>query len=308
VIAEQAIRHPRRRLRLPQSRRGTVALLELPSVLVVVAITLFPVLYSLNISFRSFSLTLPGHTGQWVGLDNYIRLLTDSAFFHAVWLIAVFTVVGVTIELALGLLIALVLDGLVTGRRLFTSLLLIPMILTPVVIGLMFNFVFNAQFGLFDYLIQALRIPLPHGILASSATAFAALVGTDIWEWTPFMALVLLAGLQALPSEPFEAARVDGASAWQTLRWITLPMLRPLIAVAILFRSAEAIKEFDKVFLLTAGGPGNATEVVDLFTYHVAFMSWDLSYGAALGMVLFTISMLVGAGFFKLLASDVGTA
>jgi multiple sugar transport system permease protein len=273
--------------------------LQAPSIILLVAITLFPVLYSLDLSFRSFSLIIPGMTGQWVGLDNYTQMLSDGDFWHAVMLSVVFVVVGVAIELVLGIILGVAIDSLSFGRRLFTSLLLVPMILTPLVIGLMYNFLFNAQFGLFTYLINLAGIPLPDGILGNAATAFPALIVTDVWEWTPFMALIVLAGLQALPPEPLQAARVDGAGTWATLRYVTSPMLRPLLAVGVVFRAAEAIKEFDKVYILTGGGPGNSSEVVDLFTYRVAFANWQMSYGAALGIVLFVVSMIVAVCVFR---------
>ena len=302
-------RRPRRLgIGWPQSRGATAAVLQAPGLIVLAAVAVFPVLYSLNLSFRAFSLILPNMTGQWVGLDNYARILTDGDFWHSVVITLVFVVVGVTIELILGTALAVVIDSLNVGRRLFTSLLLIPMILTPLVIGLMFNFLFNAQFGLLTYLIRSVGIPLPDGVLGNPATAFAALIFTDVWEWTPFMALIVLAGLQSLPSEPLQAARVDGAGYWSTLRYITLPMLRPLIAVAIVFRAAEAVKEFDKVYILTGGGPGNATDVVDLFTYRVSFANWDMSYGAALGIVLFLVSMVAGAVMFLMLFGRRGEA
>lgn len=294
---------PRLRMRipLPTSRRSSAIALQMPAVVVLLALTVFPVAYSLNLSFTKTSYVLPGYTGQWVGIENYVRLVGDAGFWHSVWLISVFTVVGVTVELVLGTALAVALDGVETGRRLLTSLLLIPVVLTPLVVGLMFNFLFNAQFGLFSYLISLVGNPLPAGVLGNQATAFAALIVTDIWEWTPFMALIMLAGMQALASEPKEAARVDGASGWQILRFVTLPMLRPLVAVAVLLRAAEAIKEFDKVYILTGGGPGSATEVVDLYAYRVAFGTWDMSYGAALGIVLFLATMLAAGIYFRLM-------
>jgi multiple sugar transport system permease protein len=301
------VRH-RARIGWPQSRTATAAVLQTPSIVLLIAVTLFPVLYSLNLSFRSFSLILPGMTGQWVGPDNYARLLNDGDFWHSVALTIVFVVVGVALELVFGIALAVAIDSLNVGRRLFTSLLLVPMIITPLVIGLMYNFLFNAQFGLLSYLIRLVGIPLPDAVLGNASTAFPALIVTDIWEWTPFMALIVLAGLQSIPSEPLQAARVDGASSWATLRYVTLPMLRPLIAVGLVFRGAEAIKEFDKVYILTGGGPGNSTEVVDLFTYRVSFANWEMSYGAALGIVLFVVSMVAGGALFMLLFNKRGEA
>jgi multiple sugar transport system permease protein len=296
------------RFGMPQSKRSTSLLLQSPSVLLLLVVTIFPVAYSLALSFQSYSMILPGHTGQWVGADNYVRILSDADFLNAAQVTIIFIVVGVAVETVLGILLAVALDSIKTGRRIFTSLLLVPMILTPLVIGLMYNFLFNAQFGLLTYLIQVLGIPLPQGLLGNPATAFPVLIFTDIWEWTPFMCLAVLAGMQALPSEPLDAARVDGASYWQALRYVTLPMVRPILAVALLFRAAEAIKEFDKVYILTGGGPGNASEVVDLFTYRVSFGNWDMSYGAALGMVLFVVSMVAGGLFFLLLTGRRGAS
>jgi multiple sugar transport system permease protein len=296
------------RLGWPQSKRSTSLVLQGPSVLLLLAITIFPVIYSLALSFQSYSLILPGHTGQWVGTDNYARILGDADFFNAVRVTIVFIVVGVSIETILGILMAVALDSIRAGRRIFTSLLLVPMILTPLVIGLMYNFLFNAQFGLLTYLIQLVGLPLPQGLLGDPSTALAVLIFTDIWEWTPFMCLVVFAGIQSLPSEPFDAARVDGASRWQALRYLTLPMVRPILAVGLLFRAAEAIKEFDKVYILTGGGPGNASEVIDLFTYRVSFANWDMSYGAALGIVLFVVSMIAGGLFFLILTGRRGAS
>lgn len=296
------------RLQLPRSKRSSAIVLQLPAVVVLVALTLFPLVYTFALSFQNFSYVLPGYNGQWVGTANYEKLVNDSAFWNSVWLISVFTVVGVTVELILGTALAVALDSIETGRRLLTSLLLVPMVLTPIVIGLMFNFLFNAQFGLFSYLLNLVGLGSQNGILGDPATAFPALILTDIWEWTPFMALIVLAGMQALSSEPKEAARVDGASGWQILRFVTLPMLRPLIAVAVLLRAAEAVKEFDKVYILTGGGPGSSTEVVDLFTYRVSFNTWDMSYGAALGVVLFLATMVAAGLYFWLMQRRGGFA
>jgi multiple sugar transport system permease protein len=178
-------------------------------------------------------------------------------------------------------------------------LLIIPMILTPVIIGLMFNFSLNPQFGPLASVIQG-ATGGSVDILGNPVTAFAALVLVDVWQWSCFMALMLWAGMQALPASPLEAAAVDGASALQRLRLIMVPMLRPIIVVAVIFRSAEAVREFDKVFVLTGGGPGSATEVLDLYTYRVAFMNWDMSLGAAMGVVEFLVALVAAYAFFRI--------
>jgi len=273
-----------------------------PSVLLLACVVVFPVAYNLNMSFRSYSLIIPGHTGQWIGLQNYARLLGDQDFWHALLVTATFTVLAVAIELLLGMAVAVALDAVAFGRRLLTSMMIVPMILTPIIIGLMYNFALNPQFGLFTYLINELHLPVPNDVLNNPRTALAALVAIDVWEWTPFMALIMFAGMQALPEEPLQAARVDGASPWQIHWRIVMPMLRPILVVAVLFRAAEAVREFDKVYVLTGGGPGDSTNVMDIFTYRVAFSNWDLSYAATIGMVVFA-AMLVASVLFYLVVS-----
>lgn len=257
-----------------------------PSLLVLGLVVLFPLVYSINLSFRSYSLLIPGRTGQWVGLENYRRMLTDGEFAQAIGITAVFVVSAVGLETVLGVLVGILVDRLRRMRRTAVSALLLPMILTPLVVGLMFNFALNAQFGYLTWVFE--RIGLGgSGVLNDPVGALVALVLIDVWEWLPFVALMVVAALQTLPKEPLEAASIDGASGWQMYRHVVLPMIRPIVGVAVLFRTTEAIREFDKVFVLTGGGPGSATTVNDLYQYRVSFLNWDLSYGATLGLVSF---------------------
>ena len=273
-----------------------------PAIAVLVAIGLFPLAYTINLSFRSFSYILPGKTGQWVGLDNYAALLADSSFLGAVGRTVLFTLAAVFLELLFGLLLAAGMNLIMGGRRLLVSLLIVPMILTPVVIGLMFNFALNPLFGPLTSLLAALGLA-DVDVLGTPATAFLALVLVDVWQWTPFMALILWAGMQALPIPPLEAAAVDGASFFQRLRLVMLPMLLPVVVVAVIFRASEAVREFDKVFVLTGGGPGSATEVLDLFTYRTAFVNWDMSLAAAMGVVVFLAALAAAFLFFRVVTS-----
>jgi multiple sugar transport system permease protein len=269
-----------------------------PAIATLLAIGLYPLIQTFNLSFRSFSYILPGRKGQWVGLDNYQALLQDPSFLGAVGRTIVFTSAAVFLELLVGLLLAAALNITTSGRRLLVSLLIIPMILTPVIIGLMFNFALNPLFGPLAQLVDALGIARAEDILGTPFGAFASLVLVDVWQWTPFMALILWAGMQALPTPPLEAAAVDGASFFQRLRLVMLPMLRPVVVVAVIFRASEAVREFDKVFVLTGGGPGSATEVLDLFTYRTAFVNWDMSLGAAMGVVVFLAALTSAILFY----------
>ncbi len=289
-----------RRTRVSRNLR-TALLFQVPMLVVLVSITIVPLIYGANLSLRSYSMVLPDMTGQWVGLANFQRMLHDGDFWHSLALTAIYVGVGVSIQLVAGLAMALLLHALDAGRGIVLTLLMLPMVVAPLVVGLMFSFLCNAQFGLLTWLIQITHLPLPQGLLGDPSTALPVLILTDIWEWTPFMILMLLAGLQSMPTEPFEAARCDGAGSWDTLRYLTLPLLKPFIMVAVLFRSVDALKEFDKVYILTGGGPGTATDLIDLFTYRTAFLNWDMSYGAALGMVLFVISMIAASIFLFVL-------
>ena len=271
---------------------------QLPSVGVLLGIAAFPIAYSIWLSLRAYSLVLPGQTGQWIGGENYARLFHDAQFHGAFAKTMIYTAVTVSIELVLGVLLGIALNKLRRGRRLIIALVLVPTVISPLIIGLMFNFLLNAQFGLFPYLSDHLGLPLPANVLGSATWAFPALAITDIWEWTPFIALITFAGLRALPTAPLEAANVDGASSWQMHWHVILPLLRPILTVAVIFRVAEAVREFDKVYILTGGGPGASTLLNDLFIYRVSFVNFDLGYGAALGVTMFVFMLCLAVVFF----------
>jgi multiple sugar transport system permease protein len=275
-----------------------------PSLLVLVLIVVFPLIYSATLSLQSYSPVLPDRTGQWIGLENFQRVLHDRDFFNVIIVTLVFVICAVTIETILGTVVGIILHRLVRLRRAVTSLLLLPMITTPLIVGLMFNFAFNAQFGYLTWVMSKIGLDPNGGVLNSGITALAALIFVDVWEWFPFIALMVVAGLSALPVSPFEAASIDGASTFQTYRYIMLPMLKPVLVVAILFRATEAVREFDKVFILTGGGPGAATTVNDLYQYRVSFLNWDLSYGAALGLVTFVVVLALCGVLYRVLTRN----
>lgn len=289
-----------------QRRKGRweSAAFQGPSLLVLVLIVVFPLIYSATLSLQSYSPVLPDRTGQWIGLENFQRVLHDRDFFNVIIVTLVFVICAVTIETILGTVVGIILHRLVRLRRAVTSLLLLPMITTPLIVGLMFNFAFNAQFGYLTWVMSKIGLDPNGGVLNSGITALAALIFVDVWEWFPFIALMVVAGLSALPVSPFEAASIDGASTFQTYRYIMLPMLKPVLVVAILFRATEAVREFDKVFILTGGGPGAATTVNDLYQYRVSFLNWDLSYGAALGLVTFVVVLALCGVLYRVLTRN----
>lgn len=289
---------------VPKRKRKRSAfgiLMQTPSLLILLLVIAIPLCYSVALSFQSYSPVLPNATGQWIGFDNYVRMFHDVQFGQAILVTLAFAAIAVTLETVLGTALGVYLNGLRSSRRLVTSLMLLPMIATPLVVGLMFGFALNQEFGYLSPVLQAMGIAPAGGVLANPVSAFFALVLTDVWEWVPFMALMVMAGLAAIPEGPAEAAVIDGANKWQ-LHWhVKFPMIRGVLGVAILFRATEAVREFDKVFVLTGGGPGSATTVNDLYQYRVSFANWDLSYGATLGIASFVAILIVSIFTFRVL-------
>ena len=282
-------------------RQRTALLFHLPAMIILSAITMIPLLYNIRISFFGFTLTQSGSRDIFVGFDNYVRLFTDKEYWNAMWVTARFVIASTMIQLIAGMILALVIHyhG---GRlsRILTSAVMIPMLIAPLVVGLMFSFTLNPQFGLYSFLVDFFNLGLSKTPLSSGGTALAVLIFTDVWEWTPFMMLMTLAALRSAPIEPYEAAIIDGAGRFLIFRKITIPFIRPVVSVSIILRGIEAFKVFDKPFILTGGGPGNSTEVIDMFTYREAFVNYNFSYAASLCVVLFVLLLLAGILYWNL--------
>jgi multiple sugar transport system permease protein len=259
-----------------------------PAVALLLALTVYPFFYIVRLSLYRMS---PG--GEvFVGADNFLRLVRDPLFFQSLGQTLVFTVGALALEFGLGLGLALLLDSQIRGRSLWRSLLLLPMILPPVV----------PNFGVLNGALQLGGVDTSRLTwLADPSVALAAVIVVDVWEWTPFVFLILLAGLQAIPEEPYEAARIDGASAWQTFRHVTLPLLAPAILVALLLRTIDLLRIFDQVFILTQGGPGFATETISLYIYKTAFRFFDFGYAAAMSLLLLVGTLMVSRLYLRFL-------
>jgi len=224
----------------------------------------------------------------------------DGEFWHSMGITVIFLIVVVGVEFLLGFGLALLLNREFWGKRSLVSLAVVPMMIAPVAVGLMWRVALNYELGIITYLIKGVGIPLKEALLGTSATALPTLMIIDIWQWTPFIFLIMLAGLHSLPKEPYEAAQVDGASRFQIFRLVTLPLLKPLIIIALLLRVIDAFKTFDQVYILTGGGPGNATDLVCMFAYRVNFKLWNLGYGASVVIVIFILILIVTALFYTL--------
>lgn len=266
-------------------------LLVSPAVAVLLVMTIAPAIYLLYSSFFSFTLLAPVKT--FVGLGNYANIFGNSAISYDLLLTVLFVVLAVGLEVLIGLLLALGLADRTIGNSIASTLLLLPFAVTPVVSALLWRELLDPNYGWVDYYLQRIGlIGEPIEWLGSPITAWAALIGLDVWQWTPFVALILMAGLQGIPQEPREAAAVDGATGWGMFWHITLPLLRPFIAIAVLLRVVEAFKTFATVKVLTNGGPGTSTELINLTLYRVGLQNFQIGAAAALGMV-FLIMLLV---------------
>jgi multiple sugar transport system permease protein len=275
-----------------------------PSLLLLLGVSVFPLLYSVQISLFSFRF---GSAYEFVGLDNYAHLFQDLAFWSALVTTAVFTFFAVTVEFLLGLGLALLVAGEFRFKGLFRTAFMLPMVVTPVIVGITWRFIFTSDLGVVSYLTK-LIFGKQFNFLSTPELALPAVIVVNVWEWTSFMFLILLAGVQSLPTEPFEAARVDGASSWQTFRDFTLPLLRPVILVALLIRTMDAFTTFDSIFILTAGGPGTSTETLSLYVYDTAFRFSQLGYAAAMVFAILLLLVAVSRLFIRFLGQEVGTA
>ncbi|MCV0402630.1 MAG: sugar ABC transporter permease [Chloroflexi bacterium] len=246
------------------------------------AISLIPLVYTVWLSLTSTNIA---GGGGWVGFDNYARLLADTFFRQAYGNTVLFVVIGVAAQYVLGLALALAVHSLTRGQRLVRLAILLPLMIAPLIVGFIWQTLLDSRYGPVNGLLRAVGID-PVAWLTDSSFAFISILIVDAWQWTPFVFLVLYAGLRTLPTEPFEAARVDGASGWRTFADITFPMLIPASIAAILLRAIEAFKLFDIVFYITGGGPGGATGTVSLLGYFTALRSGNMGYGAAMTVVL----------------------
>jgi multiple sugar transport system permease protein len=242
----------------------------LPSVIILALIVIFPTIFLWYISFTNYDLTMGWENKKLIGFDNFLYLFQqDKDFWYSVQISLLFMVITVTAELCLGFMIALLFNREIRWKRLWIACLIVPMVMTPAIVSLMWKLMLNTEYGVLNYILSWLSINKINWL--GYENAFWSLMIVEIWQWTPFMALILYAGLQALPNEPFEAADVDGASFTQALYYITLPLLKPIIAIALLLRSIDALKIFDIVYGLTQGGPGNSTELMSLHIYRLGF-------------------------------------
>jgi multiple sugar transport system permease protein len=271
----------------------------LPALLLLAALSIFPFLFIVWMSFNEVS-PIGGLSFEWVGLENWTTLFTDP-LVRSSWAISgVYFVATVGLEMILGIAIALLVHEIVWGKNLAISLLLMPMFIAPVIVGLLGRFLVDPTYGLYAWVLDTTGI-FTGNILGSKGSALAAVILMDVWEWTPLITIIVLAGLASVPEEVLEAAKVDGANYWQRLRHMTIPFISGVIIVALLIRSMDAIRFFDIIFITTGGGPADSTKIIPIRLYETAFRFFELGYAAAIGLGMLAFSILVANLFLRVL-------
>jgi multiple sugar transport system permease protein len=260
-----------------------------PLVALFLGVVGFPLAYAFYLSVTDYKLTSRG-TPNLVGADNYVATFGDAGFWNAFGTTALYVCIAVGLELLIGLAIALSLQKQRWAKDLTRSMLLAPMFITPIAVGLIFRFLLNDQLGAIPHILHSIGVDYD---FFGPGNALFTLALIDVWQWTPFMVLLLLAGLESIPKEPLNAARVDGASGWYVLRRVTLPLLAPVLVVAILLRSLDAMKVFEYVFATTRGGPGTETETLQYFVYQTGIQFFRLGSAASMAFVVLLVVLSI---------------
>ena len=260
-----------------------------PALVMVGAVIIFPWVFTLWMSANEWQL---GGAKHFVGLANYIRLASDARFWESMGHTLFYTVLSVVAPLLLGTAAALLFDSKLPMRGLLRGIFVMPMMATPVAVALVWTMMFHPQLGVLNYLLSRVGIA-PQAWIFDQNTVIPSLVLVETWQWTPLVMLIVLGGLAAMPREPFEGAEIDGANAWQKFRYITLPMILPFMMVAVIIRSIDALKSFDIIYAMTQGGPGTASETINIYLYNVAFSYYDIGYGSAIAVVFFVVIIIL---------------
>jgi multiple sugar transport system permease protein len=268
-----------------------------PALVILAGLTLFPTIYMFSAAVQKISPD-PNAPRAFVGADNFIRMLSDGQFHIGLLNTLIFTVSAVTTEFLLGLGLALLLDRYIRRWNFVKTILMIPMMLPPIAVAITWKLIYQPQFGVLNELMY--RLGLPSQAWAGDVhLAMLTVIVADVWEWTPFVFLLMLAGLASLPDEPYEAAELDGASAWRQFWDLTLPFLKPVIAIALLLRGMDALRQFDLVYILTRGGPAEATETLSLYIFKVAFTFVDIGYAAAISLFVLVLTVVFSTWFIN---------
>ncbi len=290
-------------MRSARSNAAVGFLMVVPAALCMLGILGYPIVKSFILSFQQYNLAGYYKT-QFIGLANFIELLQEPKFQNALLVTIIYTLVAVSVELVLGFTVALAVFAPALWSRVLRSLYLVPMVFTPVAAGLLWRFLYHPAIGVLDYVLMATGIiGKPIIFLGQVNTALASVLAVEIWQATPFVILVFMAGLAALPREPYDAAVVDGASGLKLIRYVTLPLLRPIILVIAVIRSMDAFRAFDLVYMMTRGGPASATETLTYYTYITAFREFSLGKASAMAYIITLVVLLMSVALISSIRS-----
>ncbi|ADV13136.1 sugar ABC transporter permease [Mesorhizobium ciceri] len=266
-----------------------------PALVVVGAVIVFPWAFTLWMSVNRWTL---GQSRSFAGMENYLRLAYDQRFWESLLHTLSYTFLSVAAPMLLGTIAALIFDARFPLRGLLRGVFVMPMMATPVAVALVWTMMFHPQLGVLNYLLSLVGIPAQEWIFNAN-TVIPSLVAVETWQWTPLVMLIVLGGLASVPREPFESAEIDGANAWQQFRYLTLPMIAPFLMIAVIIRTIDALKSFDIIYAMTQGGPGTASETINIYLYNTAFSYYDIGYGSAMAVVFFIV--IVALSFILLM-------
>ena len=283
------------------SDRAVAWIFITPTLLLLLAINIYPLIYAVSMSFTNFYANKLGKEIKWVGLKNYVKILGKEAIWERMQITASFMFWTLLLQAIIGLGLALLLNKKFKGNELLTTLIVLPMMLSPAVVGVFWTYLYNPQVGLFNYIVNFFYDFGPFDMIGSSTLAPWAIVIVDTWMWTPFTMLICLAGLRSIPNYLYEAAEVDRANRLQQFIYITLPSVLPFLLLALLFRGIENFKMFDMVVELTSGGPGSATELASIQLKREAFEKWKTGYSSAYAVILFVTIFGFGNVYVKVM-------
>jgi multiple sugar transport system permease protein len=273
-----------------KQERSFIRWLYWPTIGFLIAIAIFPLLFSIGISFTNYTLAIPGT--KFIGFQNYVSIFASGDMVRAGWVSIRFTVFAVSIEMVLGILIALILNEKIPGTGIVRVIVILPMMLAPMVVGLFWRFLLDQTFGMVSYLLSLVGIP-PVAWFVVPNNAMAAIIMVDVWQWTPFVVLLVVAALGTIPDDLKEAATLDRASLWMKFRQIYWPYLRFPVLFAFLFRLIDSLKMFDLAYTLTGGGPGDLTSPVSLLAYYYSFMYFKIGKAAAISWILVIVIVII---------------
>jgi len=305
ALGRLARRRPKRQMGRERADRRLGYLLVAPVVILLLLITAYPLAYNLWNSFHAVNLSIATGGHPFVGVKNYTKMFGSSEWVSALLRTAGFTAVSIFLETVAALGLALMLHRKFPGRGFLRAAVLVPWAVPTVVSATLWKTMFDQRAGFVDYMLGNLHLPGAHTTwLAGIWTSWAAVFVADAWKNVPFMAIILLAGLQVIPTEVYEAARIDGASAWQAFRRMTLPLLKPALAVALIFRTLQAFLVFDVIYIMTGGGPGVSTQTLAFLNWQTFLIGTDFGYGGAISMMLVLISLAIAAVYVRALRPE----